>query len=162
MTASTNKKVIVRRFERDPVAGFVNPASYLRPEGVEILSTGGVLTLIPYDDVKAVCFVRDFQSQTRDPEQMLFRARPRTEGLWVRLQYRDGETMEGLMPNNLLEMEPPGFTVIPPSPNSNNQKLFIPRTALRAFHILAVIGSPLKERKKKKAPPPESQMEMFE
>lgn len=161
MTASTNKKVIVRRFERDPVAGFVNPASYLRPEGVEILSTGGVLTLIPYADVKAVCFVRDFQSQTRDPEQKLFRARPRTEGLWVRMQYRDGETMEGLMPNNLLEMETPGFTVIPPNPNSNNQKLFIPRTALRAFHVLAVIGSPLKERKKK-APPTETQLEMFE
>lgn len=140
----------------------MNPTSFLRPDGVELLSTAGALIVLPYAEVKAVCFVRDFQSQGRDPDQKVFHARPRKEGLWVRMEYRDGETMEGLMPNNLLELEPPGFTVIPPNPASNKQRIFVPRTALRSFHILAVIGSQLKERKKKLAPPAEKQLEMFE
>jgi hypothetical protein len=162
LSASTNKKVIVQRFDREAVSGFVNPASYLRSDGVELLSTGGVLTLLPYADVKAVLFVRDFRSQARDSDQKVFHSRPRQEGLWVRMEYRDGETMEGLMANSLLELDPRGFTVIPPNPSSNSQKIFVPRLALRSFHILAVIGSPLRERKKKPVPAPETQLEMFE
>lgn len=160
MPSSTSKKVLVKRFEREPVPGFVNPATFLKPDGVEVLNTAGALLLIPYSEVKVVCFVRDFQGLSRGPEQKVFHARPRMEGLWVRMLYRDGETMDGLLANNLLETEPSGFTVIPPNPSSNNQRLFVPRAALKEFHVLAVIGSPLKERKRK--PAPEKQMEMFE
>ena len=35
MAGSTNKKVIITRFDREPVLGFVNPQTYLLVEGVE-------------------------------------------------------------------------------------------------------------------------------
>ncbi len=160
MAASTNKKVIVKRFDRETVTGYVNPGTYLRPEGVELISAGGAVSVLPYADVKAVCFVRDFDGAAHDPEQRLFHARPKMDGLWVRMLFRDGDLMDGLLPNSLLEMDSSGFTVVPPNPSSNNQRVFVPKGALREFHVLAVIGSPLRPRKAK--PVPKTQLEMFE
>ena len=50
--------------------------------------------------------------------------------------------------NNLLQLEPYGFTAIPPDPASPSQRVFIPKVALRTVEILGVIGSPLKRKRK--------------
>ena len=160
MAGSTSKKVVVRRFEREPVSGFVNPLTYLQPDGVELLTPAGSVSLLPYADIKAVCFVRDFASAGAEPEQKLFHARPKMDGLWVRMRFNDDEIMDGLLPNNLLQLEPFGFTVIPPNPSSNNQRVFVPKSALREFNVLGVVGSQLRPRKAK--PAPKTQLEMFE
>jgi len=69
----------------------------------------------------------------------------------MRFTFRDGEVMEGVMPNNLLPVEHHGFTVIPPDPYSNHQRVFLPRAALRSAEVLGVVGSPLKRRRAKEA-----------
>lgn len=158
MSGSTNKKVVVRRFERDPVLGFVNPHTYLTPGGIEVLTRSGNLALVPYGEIKAVCFVREFDLAETPPAQRLFHTRPKTDGLWVRMRFRDGELMDGLLANNLLQLEPFGFTVVPPNPFSNNQRLFVPRQALSEMQVLGVVGSPLRRRKKA---PAAQQIEMF-
>ena len=160
MAGSTSKKVVVRRFEREPVSGFVNPLTYLQPDGVELLTPAGSVSLLPYAGIKAVCFVRDFASPGAEPEQKLFHARPKMDGLWVRMRFNDDEIMDGLLPNNLLQLEPFGFTVIPPNPSSNNQRVFVPKSALKEFNVLGVVGSQLRPRKAK--PAPKTQLEMFE
>jgi hypothetical protein len=63
--------------------------------------------------------------------------------------FRDGEVMDGVLPNNLLAWETAGFTVTPPESDANNQRIFVPRQALKAIQILGVVGSPLKNRRKK-------------
>jgi hypothetical protein len=153
------KKAVVRRFDREPLAGYINPVSYLQLTGVELLSAQGNVTIIPYQEIKTVSFVRDFDAS---PEmgRRLFNTRPKMEGLWVRLELRDGEVMEGVIPNNLLQLETAGFTVIPPDPYSNQQRVFVPRMALRAVEVLGVVGSPLKKRKPK--PATKEQIGLFE
>jgi hypothetical protein len=161
LAGSTNKKVVVQRFERELLTGFVNPRTYLLHEGVEILTQSGVVTLVPYNELKAICFVRDFEpAETHQPDQKLFHTRPKMEGLWVRMRFIDGELMDGLMPNNLLQLEPSGFTIVPPNPSSNNQRIFVPRSALREFHVVGVVGSPLRRQRPKTQP--KEQIEMFE
>jgi hypothetical protein len=155
---STTKKAIVRRFEKEALSGYVNPLTYLSLTGVELLSLEGNITIVPYPDVKAVSFVRDFDT-TQEPRHV-FQNRPKMAGLWVRLEFRDGEIMEGILPNNLLQLEPRGFGVIPPDPNGNAQRVFIPRTALRSVEVLGVVGSPLRKRKTK--PVPKEQIGLFE
>ena len=59
-----------------------------------------------------------------------------------------------------LQLSPEGFTVTPPDAYSNNQKLFVPRTALESFNVLGVVGSPLTRRKAK--PAPQDQIGLFE
>jgi len=59
---STTKKVLIRRFDKDLLVGYVHPQSYLRPNGVELLTPDGTFAIIPYHEVKAVSFVRDFEA----------------------------------------------------------------------------------------------------
>jgi hypothetical protein len=82
-------------------------------------------------------------------------------GIWVRLLFRDGDSLEGMLPNNMLLVEPAGFSIIPPDPTFQNQRIFVPRPALREVQVLGVVGSPLKRRDAKK-PVTEGQLDMFE
>jgi len=160
LAVSTHKKVVIQRFDREPLKGFVNPQSYLRSSGMELLSASGVLVEVPYEEVKAVCFVRDFD--TAEPaDRRTFSSRPKTDGLWVRMHLRDGEVMDGLLPNNLAQWDPQGYTFVPPSPSSSNQRVFVPRTAVTEVQILAVVGSPLRARRPRGRPKTE-QMGLFE
>ena len=149
MAASTTKKAVIHRFEKEPLAGYVNPVSYLQPTGVELLTAQGNVINVPWDDVKTVAFVRDFEGG--EPERRVFNTRPKMEGLWVTFRFRDGDVMEGVLPNNLLQLEHYGFSVIPPDPYSNHQRVFIPRISLRSVEVLGVVGSPLRRRKGKPA-----------
>ena len=151
MASSTTKKAVIRRFQKESLAGYVNPASYLQPAGVDLLSALGNVSTVPYEEIKTISFVRDFEG-AGEAGRRVFNTRPKMEGLWVSLQFRDGEVMEGIMPNNLLQLEPYGFTVIPPDPYSGHQRVFIPRAAVESVEVLGVVGSPLKKRKAKAAP----------
>lgn len=150
MASSTVKKVVVRRFDRENVTGFVNPFSYLQPSAIEILTPDGALAVLPYDEVRSVCFVKDFEAEA-EPSR-IFMTRPKLEGLWVRMLFRDGEILDGILPNNLLAWEIAGFTVTPPEPDANNQRVFVPRSALKSIQVLGVVGSPLRPKRKKASP----------
>jgi len=151
LSASTTKKAILRRFEKEPLAGYVNPVSFLQPGGVEVLSAEGRVTTVPYEEIKTVSFVRDFEGSA-DARRRVFNTRPKIEGLWLSLEFRDGEVLEGILPNDLLQLEPFGFMLVPPDPSSNNQRIFAPRAALRSAQILGVVGSPLRRRRAKAVP----------
>ncbi len=160
MTTSTNKRVILRRFQRENLAGFVNPQTYQQPDGVELLTTAGAILSVPYTELKTLHFVRDFEPGEPASETRVFHTRPKMSGLWIRLRFRDGEVMEGVLANNLLPVEPHGFTFVPPNPTSQNQKVFVPRAALLEVQVIGVVGSPLRPSKPK--PKPKEQIELFE
>ena len=141
---------MLRRFDREPLQGYINPLSFLQPGGIELLSEEGKVSLVPYAEIKTIAFVREFGAASPGPERRAFLTRPKTAGLWVSLRFRDGETLEGVMPNNLLQLEHYGFTIIPPD-SSSNQRIFAPRSALVEVEVLGVIGSPLNRRKPKAA-----------
>ncbi len=150
MTPSTKKKVLIRRYDRETLPGWVNPSSLLQPEGVELMSEGGGVQILPYRDVRAIYFVRDWDGGLE--ERQVFQTRPKMAGLWVHLKFRDGEAIEGIIPNNLMSLESGGFSVIPPNPFANTQRIFVPRSALVGVEVLGVVGSPLRKRKPKEAP----------
>jgi hypothetical protein len=149
----TAKKVVVRRFDRESLTGFVNALSYLQPTSLELLTPNGALVLLPYDEIKSVCFVKDFEAEAES--RRIFMTRPKLEGLWVRMVFRDGEMLDGILPNNLLTWEIAGYTVTPPEPDSNNQRVFVPRSALKSIQVLGVVGSPLRPKRKKAGPAPD-------
>jgi len=157
LAGSTTKKAIIRRYEKEPLAGYVNPISFLQPAGVELLSAEGNVATVPYFEIKLIAFVRDFDGGTGS-ERSVFQTRPKIEGLWVRLSFRDGDILEGVMPNNLLQVEPLGFSIVPPDSFSNQQRVFVPRGSLRSVEVLGVVGSPLKRKKEQ----PKEQGKLFD
>jgi hypothetical protein len=158
LAGSTTKKAVIRRYQREALAGYVNPASFLQPAGVELISEEGRTTVVPYAEVKTVAFVREFSDGER--ERRVFFTRPKMEGLWVSLKFRDGEVMEGVLPNNLLQRDEHGFMIVPPDPAGRQQRVFIPRAALQSAEVLGVVGSPLKKRKAQ--PAAREQIRLFE
>ncbi len=159
MPASTTKKALIRRYERETLAGYVNPASFLQPQGVELLSDQGHASIVPYTEIKLVAFVKEFEGAT-EPQRQVFQTRPKTAGLWVSLRFRDGGLLEGIIPNNLMLLEGSGFTVIPPDSFGNQQRVWVPRGSLEALEVLGVVGSPLQRRKPK--PAPKEQIGLFD
>jgi len=145
-STSTHKKVIVRKLDRDAVQGFVNPASFVVDGKVALLSPEGQVQTIGLEDIKGVYFVREF-SEPESFARKTFPTRPRTEGLWVRLKFKDKEVLEGMMPNDLSLTTAEGFLINPPDLRSNTQRIFVPRTALDSLTVLAVIGATHRRRK---------------
>ena len=148
--SNTRKKVIVRRFSGDTLPGYLPHANFVRNGSLDLLDlTGRVLTL-PLDDIKTVSYVRDFNlADTANPERLTrraFLARPRSEGLWLRLTFRSGDLLEGLAPTDrsLLDalVDDAGLFLSPPDTRSNTQRFFVPRAAIADLALLAVITTP--------------------
>jgi hypothetical protein len=155
---STHKKVVVRKMDRDSINGHVAPANFVRDGKLELLNTSGNVVAIDLRDIKAVYFVREF-SDSDSLSRKTFTTRPRTEGLWVRLKFKDNEVLEGMMPNDLSLTTAEGFLINPPDLRSNTQRIFVPRTALESLTVLAVIGAT--HRRRKGAPTDTRQVPMF-
>jgi hypothetical protein len=154
---STHKKVIVRKVDRDSISGYVAPTSFVREGKLELLNTAGNVVGIDLKDIKSVYFVREF-GDSESLVRKTFTSRPRTEGLWVRLKFKDKEVVEGLMPNDLSQQIDEGFLINPPDLRSNTQRIFVPRNALESLTVLAVIGA---THRKRTRPEDQLQVPMF-
>ena len=159
MPGSTNKKVVVVRFDREPATGYA-PASFDESDNLEVLTPAGSILTMPYRDVKAVCFVKSWEEPVGIEERRSFGSRPRLEGLWVKALFRDGDFLELLLPNRLLDLPVSGFLGAPPDAAGNAQRVFIPRVALTDCVVLGVIGASRKASARK--PGAEGQLKMFD
>ncbi len=161
MAGSANKKVLIARFDRETLSGFVRSPDGFEPDGFDLLTPEGAHVRVAYSEIKVVCFVKDFEAGETWQKQRSFATRPKSPGIWVRFAFRDGDMLEGIAPNNLLLVEGAGFHVIPPDPTFQNQRIFVPRAALNEVQVLGVIGSPLKRRKPAAEPARQGQLGLF-
>ena len=119
--------------------GYLNPSSLGRSETVDLLTLDGEHRSLALDDVKSIYFVREFTDDF-EPERKTFLSRPKLDGLWVRLRFRDNDVMEGIVANDLLDMLDTGVQLTPPDLHGNNLRMFIPRSALAEMKVLGVVG----------------------
>jgi hypothetical protein len=171
--ASAHKKVIVRRFLGDTVPGYLPLARFVRTRtsgrpddrAVDLLDLSGRIHTIALDEIKHICYVREFNlTDPANPERITrrtFIARPRTEGLWLRLTFRnppgltpsptaEPEQFEGLAPLDLSFaddlVQDAGLFLIPPDIRSNTQRIYVPRPAITELQLLAVITTPSRKK----------------
>lgn len=144
---SPRKPVIVRKFSRDWCAGYANARFGQDTADLEILDSGGKVLRIGWDQVKWVCYVRDFPSPSGDqtnPERLMhkrFSVRPRTAGLWLRMTLTDGDELEGLAANDLSLVDGAGLMLTPPDTRSNTQRIYVPRQAIQTLEVVSLIGA---------------------
>ncbi len=162
MAGSTSKKVTIERFDREKLHGYVNPASYLLPGGVELLTESGTVVVVPYSEIRIVRFVKDFEAIGGEGNQQVFLTRPKSEGLWIELHYKDGTIQQGLVPNDLCALEPLGLTLSPPNSMGNSQRLFVPRAVLQSIEVLGVIGTKATRGRRKSAVREGAQIGLFD
>jgi hypothetical protein len=158
-STSTRKKVVVLLMDRTPLKGYLNASSLGRAETIDLLTPEGEHVEVAPDDVKSVYFVREFPG-TFDPERKVFLSRPKLDGLWVRLRFRDQDVIEGIVANDLLELLDNGVQLTPPDIHGNNLRLFIPRSAIAEIKVLGVVGASRQTRRESSAVPT-SQTKLF-
>lgn len=150
--ASAHKKVVVRQFDAGLAWGYLPASGFVSDGQVTLLQIDGRAKSLSCKDVKLIAYVRDFNlDDTNDPERVgrkTFAARPRGEGLWLRMGFLDGDSLEGLAAfdmgfiDSLLEDR--GLFVTPPDGKANAQRIFVPRAALRTVELLGFVTSPSK------------------
>lgn len=152
--SSAHKKVILRRLTGETLAGYLPLSGFVQNGAIPLLDLSGRVVPVHLDGIKHVCYVRDFNlTDTGNPERLTrrtFLARPRTEGLWLRVTFRSGDLLEGLAPTDatLLDdlIQDAGLFLVPPDTRSNTQRIYVPRAALSEVQLIAVITSPSRRK----------------
>ena len=160
--APAQKKVILRSLSNELAWGYLPPADFLRANEIPLMATDGRLTPIPLKTLKRIAYVRDFNLADKlDPERigrLTFPARPRGDGLWLRLTFTDDEILEGLSTLDLAFadalLHDQGLFLTPPDPRSNTLRLFVPRLALQRIETLGYVTAP--SRRPAPTPAPKS------
>ena len=148
--APAQKKVVLRSFSNELAWGYLPQSGFLRDGQITLMATDGRLTPYPIKTLKRIAYVRDFNLDDKvDPERigrMTFPARPRGDGIWLKLIFRDDELLEGLTTLDLTFadtlLDDHGLFLTPPDPRSNTLRLFVPRIALRSIEVLGFVTAP--------------------
>lgn len=135
----------------------MNPADGLRDTYVEMITTGGMLQQVPYEELKAICISASGTKANLFLEGSAFERRPKLAGLWARFLLRDGDRLEGILPPDLLEWPARGFWITPPHAGPSRQRVFLARQALRNTEVLGVIGAKRWLGAKEQGPTPKDQ-----
>jgi hypothetical protein len=136
---STHKKVVVSLLDKRVLRGYLNPSRLGQIDPLDFLTQDGEHESVPLGKIRAVYFVREF-SEDFAPERKAFLSRPKLDGLWVRLRFTDGDSLEGVIPNDLLGLLDNGLQITPPDLNSATDRIFVPRSALSELTVLGVVG----------------------
>lgn len=142
MSGAAAKKVLIERFDRVTVRGYVQSLPEAGGAALEVLTPEGSVIEVPLGQVKAVCFVREFDGPSIFNEKKEFSSRPKSRGLWVRVRFADGDAIEGMIPNSLTALGPPGYTINPPEIAGNTQRIWVPMKGVQEFVVLGVVGTP--------------------
>ena len=148
--APAQKKVVLRSLSNELAWGYLPQGGFLQDSNINFMAVDGHITHFPIKEIKQIAYVRDFNLDDKvDPERMgrpAFLARPRGDGLWLRLTFLDDETLEGLAPSDLTFadslLDNRGIFLTPADPRSNTLRLFVPRAALKSLEVLGVVTAP--------------------
>jgi hypothetical protein len=159
-SVSSNKKAVVQLLDRTALRGYVNPNGMAEAEALDLLTQDGEHREIKMHTVRTVYFVREFDEPFQ-LERKTFLSRPKLNGLWVRLVYRDDETIEGLIANDLAELLDVGIQLTPPDLHGNTMRMFVPRTAIEELKVLGVVGVARRGPREQRVLIPAAQTKLF-
>lgn len=93
---------------------------------------------IPAAEIKAVFYVNSFEGDSDHKELHFYTRAPIVHGIWVRLQFVDGEVMEGIIYNSIRYLVDPGFFLLPTDPDSNNRLVYVRKSWLADYRVLGM------------------------
>jgi hypothetical protein len=125
--------------DRKSLRGFLNPARLQDTSALDLLTPHGEHQEIARDKIRAVYFVRDLD-EGYEPERKTFLSRPKLDGLWVKIRFLDDGLLEGVIPNDLLNLMDQGLHITPPDFHANADRIYVPRSALAELTVLGVVG----------------------
>ena len=123
----------------DTIEELLNNAPVSFPETFRIRRLDSdVVEEISIADIKAIFYVNSFDGDS-DHKELNFHSRaPIVHGIWMRLEFHDGEVMEGIVYNSIRYLVDPGFFLLPTDPDSNNKLVYVMKSWLVDHRILGL------------------------
>jgi hypothetical protein len=98
----------------------------------------GEILEIPIGKTKAIFYVKEFDENRQQKSLRFYKGTPIMHGVWIHLEFTDGEIMEGLVYNTIRFLVDPGFFIIPSDPYSNNRLVYVVKSWLKDCRILGL------------------------
>lgn len=126
------QKVVVHYLDGRLLRGYTR-FFFRGQEIIRILDLRRRAVRVPLGEIKAVFFVRRLRGRKDYHEAKRFTTRSPRFGRRVEIVFRDGEVLRG----RALDYRPEesGFYLKPSDPESNNEMVFVPLTALRRVKV---------------------------
>ena len=139
----THRKVVIRYLDGRVLRAYLTAEEDRAlqgsaPESFSVQSMDGNRAEVLASDIKAIFFVKSFEGTADYSEFKVFSAQPNGKGVWVQVQFQDGEMMEGVAPNRIDTYVKPVFSMTPPDPASNNQTVLVAKRSLVKMQVLGV------------------------
>ena len=93
---------------------------------------------VPTENLTALFYVKSFDGDPRHRDINFHAYVPTVDGIWMRLEFDNGEIMEGLVYNSLRYLLDPGFFLLPTDPESNNKLVYVMKQSLVDHRILGI------------------------
>jgi hypothetical protein len=140
---ATRRKVVIRYVDGSLLRGYMSPEDEAAlqenvTEPFVVQAADGNPREVNPPEIKAIFFVKSFEGSPNYSEFKVFTNRPNGRGVWIRVQFRDGEIMEGVTPNSLSTYLNPVFYLTPPDPASNNQTVLVSKRSLKEMQVLGL------------------------
>src|SRR5262249_5721814 len=119
--------------------GYLNPSRLGQIDPLNLLTQEGEHEQIALERIRSLYFVREFNGDF-EPERKSFLSRPKLDGLWIRLRYTDGETLEGVVPNDLLSLLDNGVQLTPPYSPPHPDRISVPLPPTSSLTAPGVVG----------------------
>ncbi len=133
---STFGKVIVRTRDKKLFRGF-SKAEFIG-EKVQVIDAKGKRQDFPLDELKAIFFVREFEGDASYREVRFLTSESLPTWLWIQVTFCDGEVMEGKIRNDRSLLDPQGFFMWVADEGTNNELVYIVRSALKDLRVASV------------------------
>lgn len=91
---------------------------------------------ISINDVKAIFYVHSFDGNAKHKELSFYGNSSIVQGIWMRVQFLDGEIVEGIVHNSIRYLVDPGFFLQPTDPHSNNKLIYVSKSRLADHCVL--------------------------
>lgn len=147
--SSTRSEKVVIQFGTRTVKGYLESPvwntieellSDAPPSSPEILRVrlldSNTVEEISIHDVKAIFYVHSFDGNAQHKELSFYGNAPIVHGIWMRIQFLDGETVEGIVHNSIRYLVDPGFFLLPTDPGGNNKLIYVSKSRLSDHCVL--------------------------
>lgn len=151
---STRSEKVVIQFRTRTVKGYLespvwntieellSDAPPSSPETLRVrLLESNTVEEISIKDVNAIFYVHSFEGNTKRKDLSFFGKSPIVHGIWMRIQFLNGEVMEGIVHNSIRYLVDPGFFLLPTDPSSNNKLVYVVKSQLADHRVLGTRNS---------------------
>ncbi|MGB6855317.1 MAG: hypothetical protein WBE03_00405 [Terracidiphilus sp.] len=121
------------------IEGLLSGAPLSPPESLQIrLLESNTVEKILIKDVKAIFYVHCFNGDAKHKALNFYGNSPIVHGIWMRIQFLDGEIVEGIVHNSIRYLVDPGFFLVPTDPGNNNKLIYVSKSRLADHSVLGM------------------------